>query len=176
MAAANHGERISGRKIRCAGKLRDGFFAGVDEVGIDFGIERIGTDAKHAVFTLQNHLNPGRNIVGHQRRHADPQVHIEAVLHLARDAFHNALALFYVFCFSRFVADRCSYHNYFVSEITSPMRILPLVRISARRPPRCRNALITCLPVSFWRCEQGLHNLRPRRRTSPIWRRRATTT
>ena len=57
VAAANHGERIGGRKISGAGKFGDGFFAGVDEVGIDFGFERIRADAEHAVFGLEDDVH-----------------------------------------------------------------------------------------------------------------------
>src|SRR5262249_56072046 len=47
--AANHPEGIGGRKIASAGKLGDGFFARVDEVGINFGLKRIWADAEHPV-------------------------------------------------------------------------------------------------------------------------------
>ena len=90
VAAANHGERISGRKIRGAGKFGDGFFARIDEVGINFRLQRIGADAKHAVFGLQNHIHAFGNVVGDQRGHANAKIDVVAVAQFQRDAPCNA--------------------------------------------------------------------------------------
>src|SRR6266571_6743776 len=79
VAAANHGERIGGGEISSAGEFRDSFFSGVDEVGIDFGIERIWANAKHAVFGLQNHLHTFGDVVGNERGHADAEIDVVAV-------------------------------------------------------------------------------------------------
>ena len=89
MAAADHAKGISGRKIGRAGKFRDGFFARVDEVGIDFGIERIRADAEHAVFRLQNYVHAFWHVVGHQRGHANAQVDVVAVAQLQRNPPRN---------------------------------------------------------------------------------------
>ena len=96
MAAANHGEGIGGRKISSAGKLGDGFLAGVDEVGIHFGFERIGPDAKHAVFGLQNDVHAFENVIGHERGHADAKIDVIAVAQFKGDAAGDAFAFLIV--------------------------------------------------------------------------------
>jgi hypothetical protein len=57
----------------------DGLLAGVDQVGVDLVLGRERADAQHAVLGLQPHLHVGGHVVGHQRGHADAQVHVEAV-------------------------------------------------------------------------------------------------
>src|SRR4029077_6497392 len=78
---------------------------------IFLAFERKRPHAEHAVFTLQDDLDAGSNVVRHQSRHADAQVHVKTVLHLARNALHDALALLHVFLLLRFVADGGSRHN-----------------------------------------------------------------
>jgi hypothetical protein len=43
-------------------------------------------DAEQAVLRLQPHFDAGRHVVGHQRRQADAEVHVEAVLQFLRRA------------------------------------------------------------------------------------------
>ena len=52
VAAADHGEGFGGGEEGGAGEDGDGFFAGVDEVGVFFAFERVGADAEHAVFAI----------------------------------------------------------------------------------------------------------------------------
>ena len=92
VAAANHGERIGGGKIGAAGKFSDGFFSGVDEIGIDFGFEWIGADAEHTVFRLQDDVHTFRDVVGDERGHADAEIDIVAVAEFECDAAGDAFA------------------------------------------------------------------------------------
>src|SRR6266852_2529014 len=96
VAAANHSKGIGRRKITGAGKLGDGFLPCIDEIGIDFGFERIGTNAKHAVFRLQHHFNAFGNIIGDERGHADAEIDVEAIAQFLRDAAGNAFAFLFV--------------------------------------------------------------------------------
>ena len=79
VAAADHGKRISGGKITGAAEFANRFFAGVDQVGIDFGIERIGADAEHAIFRVQDYFHAFGHIVGDQRGHPDSEVDVVTV-------------------------------------------------------------------------------------------------
>ena len=63
VAAANHRERIgTGEKGRARSE-RHGLLAGIDQVCINFSLERKGSHAQQAVFRLQHDRNIGRNIV-----------------------------------------------------------------------------------------------------------------
>ena len=73
-------------KYEQPGSSRDRFLAGVDQVGIDLVVARIRADAEHAVLRVQRDVDAGRDVVGHERRHADAEVDVVAVLQLARDA------------------------------------------------------------------------------------------
>ena len=97
MGATDHGERIGGGEITCAGEFGDGFLSSVDEVGVDFGFDGIRTDAEHAVFGLQDDFDTGWNEVGDKRRHTDAKIDVIAVAEFAGDAAGNAFA-FLVFC------------------------------------------------------------------------------
>ena len=80
LAAADHREAVGGcREDARAGQRGDGLFAGVDEVGVDLGVVREGADAQHAVLALQPDGDLRVDEVGHQRGHADAEVHVEAV-------------------------------------------------------------------------------------------------
>ena len=93
MAAANHGEGIGAGEERCARDFADGFFTGIDEIGVFFAFERIGTDSQHPILTLQNDFHARRNIIGDQGRHADPEVYVEPVAQFLGDALDDTLAL-----------------------------------------------------------------------------------
>src|SRR5262249_53409714 len=69
------------------------FFARVNKIWIDFGFERIWTNAQHSVFGLQNHFHSGWNVIRHQRRNSDAEIYIEAVAQLPRNALHDSFAL-----------------------------------------------------------------------------------
>src|SRR5580658_247627 len=96
MAAANHGERIGGRKINGAGTFGDGLLAGVDQVRIDFGIEWIGAHAEHAVFGLQDDVHAGWDKIGHQRGHTDAEIDVIAVSQFAGNAAGDAFTFLVV--------------------------------------------------------------------------------
>ena len=53
---------------------------------------RIRADAEHAVLRVQRDVDAGRDVVGDQRRHADAEVDVVAVLQLAGDAPDDAFA------------------------------------------------------------------------------------
>ncbi len=92
VASANHGERIGGRKIGATGEFSDGFLAGVDEIRIDFRVQRIRPDAEHAVFRLENDVHAFGNVVGHKRGHANAEIDVVAVAEFKGDAAGDAFA------------------------------------------------------------------------------------
>ena len=92
MAAADHGKGIGAAEVRSAGQFGDRFLPCVDQVGIHFGLTRIGPYAEHAVFRMKRDINARRDVVGHEGRHADAKVDIIAVLQLPRDAFDDAIS------------------------------------------------------------------------------------
>src|SRR6266849_4492061 len=96
VAAANHAKGIGGGKITGAGKLGDGFLPCIDEIGIDFGFQRIRANAEHAVLRLQHHFNAFGNIIGDERGHADAEIDVEAIAQFLRDAAGNAFAFLFV--------------------------------------------------------------------------------
>ena len=73
-------------------QFADGLLAGVDEVGIFLALIGKGANAKHAVFALQRYGHARRNIVGHQRRNADAQIDVKAILQFARGAGGHFIA------------------------------------------------------------------------------------
>ena len=54
--------------------------------------QRVRADAEDAVLRLEHHLDPGRHVVGDERRHADAEVHVEPVAQLPGDARGDLLA------------------------------------------------------------------------------------
>jgi hypothetical protein len=86
MPAADHRKAGGAVEIGGIGQFADRLLARVDQIGIDFVVKRKRPDAQHAVFRLQRDLHPGGDMVGHERRDADAQVHIEPVLQFARGA------------------------------------------------------------------------------------------
>src|SRR5215471_15086825 len=117
MPASDHRERLGARKICSARDLRDRLFTSVDQVRVFFALEWEGPDAEHAVLALQNDLDAGGNVVRHQRRHADPEVNVEAIAQLAGNALHNALALFLVFLLLLLVRCWCGGHGRYSSSL-----------------------------------------------------------
>ena len=77
--AADHGERVAGGKI--AGPLAggDGLLARVDEVCVDLRVLGERADTEQAVLGLQPDIHAGGDVVGHERGHADAEVHDVAV-------------------------------------------------------------------------------------------------
>src|ERR1700746_3229634 len=62
VAAADHGEGIGTGEVGRASDLADGFLAGIDQIGVFFSLERVRTDAKHAIFALQHNVHAGRDV------------------------------------------------------------------------------------------------------------------
>ena len=85
--AADHRETIGRAEITGFGQFGDGLLARIDQVGIDFMGQWKRPHPQHAVFALQRHFHTGRDIVGHQRRDADAEVHIKPVLQFLGGAF-----------------------------------------------------------------------------------------
>src|SRR6185436_10870244 len=90
--AADHGEGVGAGEEARAGDRRDGLLAGVDEIRIDLALGRERADAEQAVLRLQGDVDAGRDVVGDERRDADPQIDVEAVAQLLRRALRHQLA------------------------------------------------------------------------------------
>ena len=86
MPAADHRKALVRAEIGRLWQLADRLLAGVDEVGVFLARERKGADAEHAVFRLERDGDARGDMVGDERRDADAEVHIEAVLQFARGA------------------------------------------------------------------------------------------
>ena len=74
MPAAHHAKAVGAVEKSTTGQQRHRLFACVDEVKVLRVFSRGRAHAQDAVFTLQHHLPARRNVVGHQRRHADTEV------------------------------------------------------------------------------------------------------
>ncbi len=74
------------------GSSADCLLARVDEVGVDFFVERIWADAEHAVLRLEDDFDAGRNVAGDKSGHADAEVNVVAVAQFAGHTAHDALA------------------------------------------------------------------------------------
>src|SRR5215467_5846490 len=92
MAAADHGEAVGGREIAGRRDLGDRLFAGIDEIGVLLAFVRERTEAEHAIFALQLHSHPRRDVIRNQRRDADTEIDVEAVAQLLGGAFGHLLA------------------------------------------------------------------------------------
>ena len=91
--SADHGEGIGAGKKASRWQLRDGLLAGVDEVRILVALERERAHPKHAVSrSATARLMPARNIVRHQRRNADAEIDVVAVLELLGGARRHLIA------------------------------------------------------------------------------------
>src|SRR6266513_3703801 len=90
--ATNHGERIGRGKEAGAGEFGNGFLASIDEVGIDFGFERIGAHSEHSVFGLQNDIHALGDVLGDQCGHADAKIDVVTVTEFEGDPAGDAFA------------------------------------------------------------------------------------
>jgi hypothetical protein len=70
-------------EVAAGRQLRDGLLAGIDQVRVLLPLIGEGAEAEHAVLALQLHGHAVGHVVRHQRRDADAEVHVEAVLQLA---------------------------------------------------------------------------------------------
>ena len=83
-AATDHAKALRTVKVSRLRKFSDGLLARINQVGVDVFLSREGAHAQHAVFRLQRYLDPFGDVVGHQRRDADSEVHICAVFEFLR--------------------------------------------------------------------------------------------
>jgi hypothetical protein len=91
LAAADHPEARRGVEEGSALAQGDRLLAGVDQVGVDILLEGIGADAEDAVLGLQDDLDVVGDIVGDQRRQADPEVDVGPVRQLLGGAGRHLL-------------------------------------------------------------------------------------
>src|SRR5208337_3930676 len=96
VAATNHGEGIGRRKIAGAWEFADSFLAGIHEVGVNFGLERVRADAEHAIFGLHDDIHAFGNEIGNECGHADAEIDVVAVAQFASDALGDAFAFLFV--------------------------------------------------------------------------------
>ncbi len=93
MPAADHREAVAARKIGRRVELADGLLAGVDQVGIDLVGIRKRPDPEHAILGLQGDRHSLGDIIGHQRRNANAEIDVIAILQLARRARRHLIAV-----------------------------------------------------------------------------------
>ena len=93
MPAADHAEGLRGIEEGTGRQLRNRLLAGIDQIGIFFAFIGEGAKAQHAVFALQLHIKAGGDVIGDQRRDADPKVHIEAIFQFARRTSGHFIAV-----------------------------------------------------------------------------------
>ena len=74
MPATHHGKAVGMVKVRAASQQRHRLFACVDEVIVFVARCGCGPHAEDAVFTVQQHLPVGWDVVGYQCRHTNAQV------------------------------------------------------------------------------------------------------
>ena len=84
LSAADHPEAL--RRAERGGSLahRNSLLAGIDDVRVDLGLQRVGPDAEQPVLGLQLDVDARCDEVGRERRDADAEVHVHAVAELER--------------------------------------------------------------------------------------------
>ena len=92
MAAAYDLEGLGTGEVARTGQFGDRLLAGVDEIGVLVALEGKGSDPQHSVFRLEYEFDSRRNVIGHQRRHADSQVHVEPVLQLLGRSVNDSIS------------------------------------------------------------------------------------
>ena len=92
VASPNHREALGATEVAGSINRGDRFLARVDEVGVDFGLRRIGADAQQAVLALEENLHTLRDQVGAEGGDADAEVDVVAVPQLAGGARGNLFA------------------------------------------------------------------------------------
>ena len=73
-------------KKRAALEQRDRLLAGVDEVVVFVAFSGRWPHAQNTVLAVQQHLQAGADVVGHQRRHADAEIDDVALMNVLRHA------------------------------------------------------------------------------------------
>jgi hypothetical protein len=92
VAAADHRERVGGGEIARRRQLGDRLLAGIDEVRVLLALVGKGAHAEHPVLALELHAHAGRDVVRYERRDADAEIDVEAVLQLPGGALRHLIA------------------------------------------------------------------------------------
>jgi hypothetical protein len=66
-------EKIAGRGAR---QLRHRFLAGIDEIGVGGRVAGVRPHTQHAVFRVERDVDSRGDVVGHEHRQPDAQIHI----------------------------------------------------------------------------------------------------
>ena len=93
MSAANHAETISAGKKRVASNSSDSLLSSVDEVGIDFAVDRKFAHSKQTIFGLKPDRHVLWNIIGDKRWNTDAEVDIKAILQFKRGTLSELIAI-----------------------------------------------------------------------------------
>ena len=73
-------------EVGSAGGQGHRLFAGVDQVGVLFTRRWSGSHTEHPVLTMQENIAIARQMIGHQRRQSNAEIHIRALRYVARYA------------------------------------------------------------------------------------------
>ena len=92
MSAADHREAVRRGEISRLRQLADRLLARVDQVGILLAFIGEGADTEHAVLRLQRDLHSRRDVIRDERRNADAEVDVIAVLQFLRGACRHIVA------------------------------------------------------------------------------------
>ena len=93
LATPDHAKAGRAVEIDRLRKLRNRLLAGIDQIGIFIALEREWPHAQHAVLGLQRDVHTLRNVVCHQRRNADAEIHIHAVFKFLRGPRRHLIAI-----------------------------------------------------------------------------------
>jgi hypothetical protein len=91
--ATDHCKRLGAAEVRTAGRFADGLLASIDQVRVDLRLGWIGPDAEHPVLRVQRDIHSGRHMIRDQRRQADAEIHVVAVVQLPRDPQNDPFPL-----------------------------------------------------------------------------------
>jgi hypothetical protein len=86
MTAPYHRKAVGMVEKSAARQERHGLFAGIDQIVVFLTGCGRGSDAKNAVFTVQNNFPPWRNMVGNQCRLTDTQIDDRSIKNILRYA------------------------------------------------------------------------------------------
>ena len=86
MAAAHHGKAVGMMKVGAALEQRHRLSCGIDEVVVFVTFGRRRPHAKDAALTVQHKLDPGRQVIGRRRGHANAQIDLSTIPDILRHA------------------------------------------------------------------------------------------
>ena len=90
--AADHREALRGVEVGGLRKFADRLLARIDQIRVDLVFKRERADAQHPVLALQRDLHAFGDVVRHQRRDTDAEIHIITVAKLLRGARRHLVA------------------------------------------------------------------------------------